>query len=133
MQYRTRRFVAVSMAVLLGMASGCGSANKSPIGMTPDTVAPNMIATNPVTHGIGMAVTTAAFSEAMDASTITPATFAIVGPDGTSVLGGLAYDASTDIARFSPAGALVPGATVVAPTVAVTSVPLPREPKPRGM
>ena len=109
MQFRTRSFVALSMAVLMSVASGCGSSYNGPVGMNVDTVAPNVIATNPPNHAIGVSNVSASFSEAMDASTITTTTFAMVGPDGTSVSGHVTYDATTDIASFTPDRTLAPG------------------------
>jgi hypothetical protein len=84
------------------------------MGMTVDNVAPTVIATDPVNRAPSTAVMTAAFSEAMDARTISTTTFAVLGPDGTSVRGGVVYDPSTAIARFSPASALVPGTAYTA-------------------
>jgi hypothetical protein len=114
MQFRNRSLAALSLAVLLGVASGCSSANKNPMGVTLDTVAPTVIATDPVDRAASTAVMTAVFSEAMDARSISTTTFAVLGPDGTSVRGGVAYDPSTAVARFSPASALVPGTAYTA-------------------
>jgi hypothetical protein len=114
MQFRNRSLAALTLAVVLGVASGCSSANKSPVGMTVDTVAPSVIATNPLDRATSTAVMTAVFSEAMDAKTISTTTFAIIGPDGTSVRGGVTYDASTEVARFSPSSALAAGTAYTA-------------------
>ncbi len=102
----TRLIAASSFAALLVAASGCGSDdNTNPGG---DTVAPTVSSTNPIDGATGVAVITASFSEAMDASTITTATFAVNGPGATPVTGVVDYDASTNIARFTPTGALAP-------------------------
>jgi hypothetical protein len=50
----------------------------------------------------------------MDASTITTATFAVSGPGVTPVTGTVSYGVSTDIARFVPTSALVPGTVYTA-------------------
>jgi hypothetical protein len=62
--------------------------------------------TNPVDGAVAVAVVTATFTEAMDASTITTATFSMSGPDATPVAGNVAYDASRNLATFTPARAL---------------------------
>jgi len=104
MQFRTRHFTALSLAVLLVAIAGCGSDdNPSAPG---DTVAPTVNSTNPANGAIGVAVITASFSEPMNASTITTTTFTVTGPGPTPVTGTVAYDASTQIARFTPSSAL---------------------------
>ncbi len=115
MQFRNRGLAALSLAVLLGVMSGCSSANKNLMGINVNTGAPAEIAANPLNRATSMAIMTATFSEAMDARTISMTSFAVSGPDGTSVLGGVAYDASAGIVRFSPANALAPGKAHSAP------------------
>jgi hypothetical protein len=58
------------VAVLLTAAAGCGSDDNNPVG-PGDTVAPTVSSTNPANGATGVAVITASFSEAMNASTIT--------------------------------------------------------------
>jgi len=112
MYRRTSYFETLSLAALLIAMAGCGSDH--PSGPTVDTVAPTVSSTNPGNGATGVAVITASFSEGMDASTITAATFTVSGPGGTPVAGNVTYDASTRIARFTPTGALGVGAAYTA-------------------
>jgi hypothetical protein len=50
----------------------------------------------------------------MNASTITTGTFTVTGPGSTPVAGTVAYDASTQIARFTPTNALTDGTAYIA-------------------
>lgn len=100
------------VAVLLTAAAGCGS--DDPVGPGGDTVAPTVSSTNPADGATGVAVITASFSEAMNASTITTTSFAVTGSGATSVTGTVAYDASTGIAKFTPASALALGSAYTA-------------------
>ena len=62
-------------------------------GAPPDTTAPTVSSTNPGNAATGVAINrniTATFSEAMDAATITPATFTLT-QGATSVLGAVTY------------------------------------------
>jgi len=73
-----------------------------------DSVAPSLTSTTPAADGTGVATTTAvtaAFSEAMDAGTITPSTFTVTSAAG-SVAGSVAYNATTNSATFTPAAPL---------------------------
>ena len=108
MKFQTRILAAASMAAMLIVAAGCSSSNKVPTSPALDVVAPTVNATNPLNNAVGMAVMTASFSEPMNASTISPATFAIKGPGGAAVAGSVAYDAANNIAKFLPASALAP-------------------------
>jgi hypothetical protein len=79
-----------------------------------DTTAPTVVATNPLNGATGVAVITASFSEALNASTITTATFTLTGPGATPVTGTVAYNASTYMASFSPTSALAPSTAYTA-------------------
>jgi len=70
--------------------------------------------TNPLNGATGVAIITASFSEAMNASTITTATFAVSGPGVTPVVGTVAYNASSGVARFTPTNALALGTAYTA-------------------
>lgn len=105
MNLRTSNFAAWPLVVLLVAMAGCSSDNPTVPGV--DTVAPTVSSTNPVNGATGVAIITALFSEAMNASTITTATFTVSGPGATPVTGTVAYNASTHIARFTPTSALV--------------------------
>ena len=113
MYRRTGYFAACSLAALLVVMAGCGSDN-NPTAPTTDVVAPTVNATNPISGTTGVAVITATFSEAMNATTITAATFTVSGPGGAPVAGTVAYDASTQIARFTPTSALTVGTAYTA-------------------
>jgi hypothetical protein len=104
---RTIRSAVWPLAVLLVAMAGCGSSTSptSPTGPTGDVVAPTVSSTNPANGATGVGVITASFSEAMNVSTITTLTFAVTS-DGAPVTGTVAYDASTDMASFTPAVAL---------------------------
>lgn len=105
MYHRTSRFAAWPLAILLVVAAGCDS--DDPVA-PPDTVAPTVSSTNPHDGATGVAVITASFSEAMDASTLSPATFAVSGPGVTPVTGIVTYNGTTHTATFTPNSALAP-------------------------
>ncbi|HET9326410.1 MAG TPA: ice-binding family protein [Candidatus Eisenbacteria bacterium] len=90
--------------MLVAMA-GCGS-DDNPSAPAGDTVAPTVSSTNPINGATGVAVITASFSEAMNASTITTTTFTVTAPGPTPVTGTVTYNASTRIAKFTPTSAL---------------------------
>jgi hypothetical protein len=89
--------------MLLFATAGC---DDDPVSPPPDTVAPTVSSTNPANGATGVAVITASFSEAMNASTITTTSFTVTGPGATPVTGAVAYTASTHIAKFTPTSAL---------------------------
>jgi hypothetical protein len=68
------------------------------------------------------------FDQAMDATSITTASFTVTGPGVTSVLGGVSYDAATHTATFTPAGPLAASttftATITTGAQSATLVPL---------
>jgi hypothetical protein len=100
---RTRYFAAWPLAVLLLAAAGCSD---DPTAPPKDTVAPTVSSTNPANGATGVAIITATFSEAMQASTISTSTFAVSGPGVTPVVGTVSYNASTYITTFTPTSAL---------------------------
>ena len=106
---RTSFFAAWSLAVVIAI-TGCGSDPTAPT----DTTAPTVSSTNPLNGAMGVAVITASFSEEMNASTISAATFAMSGPGVTPVTGTVTYNASTDMATFTPSSALAPNTTYTA-------------------
>jgi Ice-binding-like/Bacterial Ig-like domain len=59
-------------------------------------------------------IVTAAFSEAMNPSTIDSTTFTLTGPGTTPVSGQVTYDATGNSAIFTPASSLVPSTTYTA-------------------
>jgi len=83
-------------------------------GAGPDTTAPTVTLTNPADLGTGVALNStvnATFSEEMDPLTISIATFTVQksGPPlGSNLVGTVAYDLLTDIAKFTPKDPLDP-------------------------
>ncbi|ADV82048.1 Ig-like domain-containing protein [Terriglobus saanensis] len=79
---------------------------------TSDTTKPTVISTIPANGATGVAfntAVTATFSEAMDPSTITAASFTVTGPGTTPVAGSVTYAAVGNTATFTPTVNLVPG------------------------
>jgi len=107
MNRRTKYFAPWALVVLLGTMAGCSSDDNNPVS-PGDTVAPTVSSTNPLNGATGVAVITASFSEAMNASSLTTTTFSVNGPGPTPVTGTVTYNASTNMASFSPASALSP-------------------------
>src|SRR4029077_16814937 len=70
--------------------------------------------TNPADGALGVAVISASFSEPMNASTITAASFSLTGPLATAITGTVTYDAAADVARCSPTNPLAAGASYTA-------------------
>ncbi|HET9253219.1 MAG TPA: ice-binding family protein [Candidatus Eisenbacteria bacterium] len=105
MHLRTSVFTALPLAMLLVAMAGCSDDDDNPVS-PGDTVAPTVSSTNPANGATGVAVITASFSEAMNASTITTTTFTVTGPGATPVTGTVTYDGSTAIAKFTPTTAL---------------------------
>ncbi|WP_334189881.1 Ig-like domain-containing protein [Noviherbaspirillum sp.] len=85
-------------------------------GAAPDTAAPTILSTNPADGASGVCsnAVNATFSETMDASTITTASFRLAGPGTTTVAGITAYNATTGIATFTPTTPLAAGTTFIA-------------------
>src|SRR5580765_5952795 len=106
MYRRTSMFAAWPLAVLLITAAGCSKDTHNPVAPPGDTVAPTVSATNPLNGTTGVAVITATFSEAMNASTITTATFVVSGPGAVPVAGTVSYNPSTYMATFTPSSPL---------------------------
>ena len=89
-------------------------------GTAADTTAPTVSSTIPANTATGVAVASAVsatFSESMDASTITTATFTLqrTGPPLGTLLGGVVtYDVPSKVATFTPTSALVGGTSYTA-------------------
>jgi hypothetical protein len=115
MHLRMSKIALLSFALLLAVMVGCGSSDKKTLtGPGADTTAPTVLSTNPTNGATGVAIITASFSEAMDASVITTATFTLTGPAATPVAGTVAYNSATEIARFTPTSALAASTTYTA-------------------
>ncbi len=106
MNRRTKYFAPWSLIVLLGTMAGCGSNATSPVAPQGDTVAPTVNSTDPLNGATSVLDITASFSEAMNPSTITAATFTVIGPGASPVTGTIAYSSSLDMASFVPSAAL---------------------------
>jgi hypothetical protein len=79
-------------------------------GATANLTAPTITLTNPANTATGVqlnATVNATFSEAMNPTTITTATFTLTGPGVTPVTGTVSYAPATFIATFTPTNALV--------------------------
>jgi uncharacterized delta-60 repeat protein len=95
MKILLRFYLIVSLLVIV--LTGCGDG----ITTTTNTTAPTVSSTSPANNATGVAINsaiTATFSETMDASTITTATFAL--SNGGSVTGAVTYSGTT--ATFTP-------------------------------
>jgi hypothetical protein len=106
MDFRKSSYLALPLAAVLIVSAGCKSKSTGPV---VDTTPPTVVSTNPLNGATGVAVITATFSEAMDASTITAASFTVTGPASASVNGAVAYDATTRTCTFVPTTALAAG------------------------
>ncbi len=88
-------------------------------GAAPDTTPPEIVTTSPANAATNVPINqavSATFSEAMDPTTITTATFELTGPGGATVTGTVTYDAINFIATFTPAASLA-GNSVYTATV----------------
>jgi hypothetical protein len=78
------------------------------IEIIPESIPPSATSTSPLDGATSVGRLTqpqAAFSRAMDPTTITPSTFTLTGPSG-AVAGTVSYDANSTTAMFSPTAAL---------------------------
>ncbi len=116
---RTLYLAAWPLAALLFASAGCSNSD-NPVAPPADTVAPTVSSTNPADGATGVAIITATFSEAMNASTISASTFAVSGPGVTPVVGTVSYNSSTYIATFTPTSALA-ASTAYAATITTGS------------
>ncbi len=86
-------------------------------GATPDTTPPTVISTNPANLQGNVFINeaiAATFSEAIDPTTITAATFAVTSPGAIAVAGTVNYDAQSDIATFTPSSNFAANTTFTA-------------------
>lgn len=84
-----------------------------------DTTAPTVTATSPASGATGVAAAanvTATFSEAMNASTVTPSTFTLQAGPSAPVAAAVSYDSATNVATLNPNADLAAG-TVYTATV----------------
>ncbi|MHB8381666.1 MAG: Ig-like domain-containing protein [Candidatus Binataceae bacterium] len=86
-------------------------------GAGPDSTAPTVTSTNPANVASSVstnAAVNATFSAAMDPATLTPGTFTLTGPGSSSIAGKVTYDATSQIATFTPTSALATSANFTA-------------------
>jgi hypothetical protein len=105
--------------LLVVIAAGCGDHDKNSSGGPPGgpLTPPTVVSETPLTGATGVcpnnALITATFSKAMNAATINTTTFTLtIG--GASVAGTVTYNATTNIATFTPAASLVLNTTYTA-------------------
>ncbi|MGH9690971.1 MAG: Ig-like domain-containing protein, partial [Candidatus Acidiferrales bacterium] len=106
--------ITTATADLTGVAMGANFVWSFTTGSTVDAVAPVITLTKPASAASSVPLNmtiNATFSEAMDPTTITNATFilAMAGVGGTSVDGTVTYDPYSQIATFTPAATLTAG------------------------
>ena len=100
--------------LLVVLAAGCGDPDKNASATNANTGAPTTpptvtTVTPPNASTLicpNTAVITATFSKAMNPTTLNASTFTVAGPGGTSVSGSVTYVTATDVATFTPSGAL---------------------------
>jgi hypothetical protein len=86
-------------------------------GSGPNSVAPTVTSMNPADGAPAVPLNAginATFSKAMDPSTLNPASFTLTGPGPTAVAGKVTYDATNDIATFTPSNPLATGSSFIA-------------------
>lgn len=126
------------LAVLVAGCSG-GGGSQDPIlgsgGIVPIGIAPTVTAVSPANNSPAVAINTknftAAFSKAMDPTTLTAASFTLACPAGTPVTGGtVTYQAAGNVATLTlPAAPNLPIGTVCTATITTaakdtTGIPL---------
>ena len=115
----------VAVLVFSSLVAACGGGGRDPILGTGGAtlITPRVTAVSPQADAVNVPVNTraitAAFSETMDAATITTASFTLACPSALAVAGAVSYSASGSLATFVPAGSLPPGTLCVA---TITSV-----------
>ena len=98
---------------LAAFVAGCHRGHDN-VGVPPDTIAPTVISTIPAAGASGVAINgniTAIFSEAMDAATITPATFTLT-QGATPVPGAVTYAGT--VATLNPTNDLAANTVFIA-------------------
>jgi len=81
-------------------------------GVTADSIAPNVISTNPTDQATNVAINrtvNATFDESMDPATINSASFKLDGPGPNPISGTVTYNAGSKIATFTASSDLAPG------------------------
>jgi hypothetical protein len=93
-------------------------------GLGPDTTAPTVASTTPASDATGVPVSTAvsaAFSEALDSSSVTDASLTLTSASG-AVAGSVSYDSASASVIFNRATALTPNTTYTATVSGVKDI-----------
>lgn len=80
-------------------------------GSALDTTPPTVVSTDPANNATGVCINkaiNATFSEAIDPSSITTATFTLAGPGSAPVTGTVSYNTTSNVTTFQPAVSLAP-------------------------
>jgi hypothetical protein len=88
--------------LLILVTTGCKDLDKNP--GTPGLNLPTVVSVSPsngTTAACGTTIVNAAFSEAMDPSTINGTTFTLTGPNGATVSGQVSYSSTNNTATFT--------------------------------
>jgi hypothetical protein len=103
----------ISAVLLAALVGGCGDPDKNgnPGNPGAPTTPPTVLSVTPLNASTGVCpnngvVISATFSKAMNPATIDTTTFTLTGPSGASVAGAVTYIATTNVATFTPSGAL---------------------------
>lgn len=115
-------FAAFFLSVL---AAGCGGSGQAPIlgiGSDVATLAPTVTSVAPLANAVAVPVNTkvitAAFSKAMDPSSLTSSSFTLNCPAGTPMVGVVSYVAASNTATLTlPAASNLPTGTLCTATV----------------
>lgn len=102
---------------LAGNALAANSSWTFTTGVAPDVTAPTVTLRSPTASATNVPINasaTATFSEAIDASTLSTATFRITGPNSSVVAGVVTYDAPSRTATFAPTADFLPSTTYTA-------------------
>jgi hypothetical protein len=109
--------------ITIGATDLAGNALASPFvwsfttGTTSNTSAPTVTSTVPGTSATSVGINqtiNATFSTGMEPSTVNTGTFTLAGPGVTPVTGTVTYNATSNIATFTPTSSLTPTATFTA-------------------
>lgn len=103
----------ISAFLLAAFVAGCGDSDKNGNAGNPGAplTPPTVLSVTPLNASTGVCpnngvVISATFSKPMNPATIDITSFTLTGPGGTSVAGAVSYIATTEVATFTPSGAL---------------------------
>jgi hypothetical protein len=123
-RFKALQIILAFMMLILGvLIAGCGSNGETGHWSPPvDTTAPMVAAVVPLNNATGVAINrkiiTAAFNEAMDPATLTPASFTLECPASTFVTGTVTYVSAGNVATLTlPATPDLPPSTLCRATI----------------